>query len=32
MVGGFVSIYPNQVVEFLLPDISRVADMLTTYG
>ena len=27
VVGGFVSIYPNQVVEFLLPDISRVADM-----
>ena len=27
LVGGFVGIYPNQMVEFLKPDIARVADM-----
>ena len=27
VVGGFVGIYPNQMVEFLKPDIARVADM-----
>ena len=27
MVGGFVAIYPNQIVAFLKPDIARVADM-----
>jgi len=26
-VGGFIAIYPNQMVEFLKPDIARVADM-----
>jgi len=27
VVGGFIAIYPNQMVEFLKPDIARVADM-----
>ena len=27
LVGGFVAIYPNQIVAFLKPDIARVADM-----
>ena len=27
IVGGFVAIYPNQIVAFLKPDIARVADM-----
>ena len=27
VVGGFVALYPIQIVEFLLPDIERVANM-----